>query len=203
MADPELNFASAKFDPAKALSSTHVDLPVSQVEPRDNIVKCRELLPETDADHDSKADKKKENSKDKKSGLKKAYKGKKTVRDVIVKFNTEFQEPLPVACIADAFKKGMTVTEKISAWDESLLYGPLSVLKNIFNRRIKAFVRLRGARGIKASVTGYLQAFDKHCNLIMLDVEEEKFDAKRSTRHMKQLFIRGENVVIVSDTSPR
>jgi len=84
----------------------------------------------------------------------------------------------------------------------SYRYGPLSVLRNLFIEKKRARVLIRGVKRIKAKVTGYLRAFDKHCNMILFDVLETSTlrlaETPLKSRHMNQLFIRGENVVVVS-----
>jgi len=85
---------------------------------------------------------------------------------------------------------------------ERKIYGPLSVLRNLFNEKKRIRVLIRGKKKVKCQISGYVKAFDKHCNMILFDVYKAKsleFRPKSSSRrYMKQLFIRGENVAVVS-----
>jgi len=84
--------------------------------------------------------------------------------------------------------------------------GPLSLVKSCFVEKKRVKVWIRGAVTVKGTCTGFVIAFDKHLNLVLMDVEEvvRKPRAKYSkhmetkTRHIPQLFIKGDNVVMVS-----
>ena len=85
--------------------------------------------------------------------------------------------------------------------------GPNNLLLKCLNKRIKVLIRRR--RSVKLFserfgwVSGLLIAFDKHHNLCMTDVDEkyQRLDQNNETidvcNHMKQLFIRGDNVVVI------
>mmetsp|Transcript_3429 Transcript_3429/g.4666 ORF Transcript_3429/g.4666 Transcript_3429/m.4666 type:complete len:141 (-) Transcript_3429:248-670(-) len=96
----------------------------------------------------------------------------------------------------------MNRNEAKEAQKEGRIYGPLSVLRNLFIEKKRARVLIRGVKRVKVKVTGYLRAFDKHCNMILFDVLETSAlrlaETPLKSRHMNQLFIRGENVVVVS-----
>ena len=87
------------------------------------------------------------------------------------------------------------------------LRGPNNLLLKCLNKRIKVMIRRR--KGVKLFserfgwVSGLLIAFDKHYNLCMTDVDEkyQRLDQNNETidifNHIKQLFIRGDNVVLI------
>ena len=77
-------------------------------------------------------------------------------------------------------------------------------------------VRTRHASGVRGEAVAYLKAFDRHLNLILADVtetsaagtrvvageagEKERRRPKlvRRTRRLAQIFVRGEQVVLVA-----
>jgi small nuclear ribonucleoprotein (snRNP)-like protein len=104
--------------------------------------------------------------------------------------------------------------------------GPFCVLHTAFVNRQRIRVLIRYVNGIRGTLTGYLIAFDKHFNMILKDVNEvyspcfsssnlsnvERELRRRQTavmyndqqyewsvreRHMKQMMVRGDNVVMV------
>ena len=88
--------------------------------------------------------------------------------------------------------------------------GPMSILYKSLNNRINILIRRRKASpifsGRFARLNGLLIAFDKHCNLVMSDVDEkyQKYKSKTDltvvhvNNHVNQLFIRGDNVILIS-----
>jgi small nuclear ribonucleoprotein (snRNP)-like protein len=105
--------------------------------------------------------------------------------------------------------------------------GPLSLLYTAFTKRQRVRVVIRYVNGIRGTLTGFLIAFDKHFNMILRDVDEvysprnvslealsnvERELKRRQSagksdqchgewhvrkRHMKQMMVRGDNVVLV------
>ncbi len=105
--------------------------------------------------------------------------------------------------------------------------GPLSLLHTAFTNRYRVRIIIRYVNGIRGTLTGYLLAFDKHFNMILRDVDEVYSPRNASSenmsnverellrrqaaingnhqrnewsirqRHMKQMMVRGDNVVAV------
>ncbi|CCC72174.1 hypothetical protein NCAS_0J01950 [Naumovozyma castellii] len=74
---------------------------------------------------------------------------------------------------------------------------PLDLLK--LNLDEKVYVKLRGAR----SLTGTLQAFDSHCNIVLSDAVEtiyelEDGDLKSTERQSEMIFVRGDTVTLIT-----
>lgn len=75
---------------------------------------------------------------------------------------------------------------------------PLDLLKLNLDERIH--VKLRGAR----SMTGTLQAFDSHCNIVLSDAVETIYDLKddgelqSSERSSEMVFVRGDSVTLIT-----
>jgi len=60
-------------------------------------------------------------------------------------------------------------------------------------------VKLRGAR----SITGTLQAFDSHCNIVLSDCTETKYSLvdgilQSEERESEMLFVRGDSVTLIT-----
>ncbi|KAF0689719.1 Aste57867_18856 [Aphanomyces stellatus] len=98
--------------------------------------------------------------------------------------------------------------------------GPLSLLRACLLAKAKVVVVVRRICSIRGTCTGYLKGFDKHMNVVLLDVTERyvplgnepevvglaQWATKRNrtavTRHANQLLIRGDNIVMVYPTHP-
>ncbi|TMW58663.1 hypothetical protein Poli38472_010222 [Pythium oligandrum] len=199
-----LDFRSSAFDALKALTTASVKPLVSSVYPLDNIHKCRHLLPESDPNHQRLVT--------------------VTPKPVAPKPSTKTQAaastdtPPP----ADGF---------FSALADTYLDGPFTVLRRCFLERKRVQVVIRRVNSIRGTCSGFLKAFDKHMNLVLLDVTEVVIpfdvqlrreaarrdptsqsteplfsvaDPARNHRfitqnYAKQLFVRGDNVVMVME----
>ncbi|CAB9515937.1 LSM domain [Seminavis robusta] len=100
---------------------------------------------------------------------------------------------------------------------KDLNYGPFSVMYRIWEQRQRACVLIRYVNGIRGTLTGRLLAFDRHFNMILTNVEEVYQPRDTSTRYgvtqepqnddkslwtsrkrrMRQIMVRGDNVVLV------
>ncbi|AET37412.1 U4/U6-U5 snRNP complex subunit LSM3 Ecym_1162 [Eremothecium cymbalariae DBVPG len=74
---------------------------------------------------------------------------------------------------------------------------PLDLLR--LNLDEKVYVKLRGAR----KLTGTLQAFDSHCNIVLSDAEETIYELvdgnlRFETKTSEMIFVRGDSVTLVT-----
>ncbi|CDR37000.1 CYFA0S01e06304g1_1 [Cyberlindnera fabianii] len=75
---------------------------------------------------------------------------------------------------------------------------PLDLLRILLDEQV--YIKLRGAR----EITGKLQAYDSHCNIVLSDATETIFDTdetnelKKTTKSSEILFVRGDSVILVS-----
>ncbi|KAE8915387.1 hypothetical protein PF005_g2855 [Phytophthora fragariae] len=209
--DSPLDFRSAQFDALKALQAPRklLKLPVTTAHPLDNIQKCRHLLPESDANRQTLVARPKKAS------------------------------PSAAEVKAIGANKTRAVTATPSLFEQladTYLDGPFGVLRRCFLERMRVFVVVRRVNSVRGTCWGFLKAFDKHMNLVLLDVTHEfvphttharllrevregsraasdavfsAADRRRNRRvlagaggtqreYIKQLFIRGDNVVSVS-----
>nr|6V4X_D Chain D, U7 snRNA-associated Sm-like protein LSm11 [Homo sapiens] len=90
---------------------------------------------------------------------------------------------------------------------------PLGELHRCIREGVKVNVHIRTFKGLRGVCTGFLVAFDKFWNMALTDVDETyrkpvlqsrkkkrkpKVDYQQVfTRHINQIFIRGENVLLV------
>jgi len=220
------NFLSPDFDPLKALETAGLEPPVKSVRPKDNIALCRHFLPEDDPNY--KPLKSSTIPERKEKGNTGSKKGGESKLRGISKFSSDFKAPRSLYRDRD---------------------GPLMVLQLLFTKKCRVKVWIRRDRGIRGTLIGYLRAFDKHCNLVLIDVDEDfkqirykerirttpagGAEAKMKTkkvreeetsvesgepkeptkwkkrilvkqqRHMNQLFIRGDNVVLICEYLPK
>jgi len=116
--DPELNFASARFNPDKALREDSIAIPVQDAPTRDHLSACRSLLPQTDDDYvpAKKPSAARANDKETK-GTSRRFR-KKIVKDSILRFSKNFLEPSPTACLAEEYRPLMNRHEAKKAQKE-------------------------------------------------------------------------------------
>ena len=185
-----LDVYSMEFNPVEALAADVIALPFPEEKSFDRLYKFRRLLPEAHPDFNVKVNLGKiapsEKSKNKRE-MKKAQKK-----------NTRKESFIDV--ISNSFKSG-----------------PLSIMKRCFMEQRKVKIYIRRLNGIKGTCEGYLEAFDRHFNVVLSDVNEDflmfdKYELVPSSgkrprkkviltprkRYFKRLFIRGDNVIMIS-----
>ncbi|KAG9403837.1 hypothetical protein AC1031_005330 [Aphanomyces cochlioides] len=194
--DP-LDFRSAAFNAQFALKEKRL----AHVQPLDNLYKCRTLLPSHDPNHiQTRAPQEK--------------KVKKPAEDRVVP-----KKPPVLHAIAGA---SCIMHNVLIIGLDLYETGPLSLLRACLLAKAKVVVVVRRIASIRGTCTGYLMGFDKHMNLVLLDVTERYVplhcvnDERGSdtgiakwrshpltvTRYAKQLLIRGDNIVLVYPTNP-
>ncbi|ODV74891.1 U4/U6-U5 snRNP complex subunit LSM3 [Cyberlindnera jadinii NRRL Y-1542] len=78
---------------------------------------------------------------------------------------------------------------------------PLDLIRLLLDEQV--FVKLRGAR----EITGRLQAYDSHCNIVLSDATETIYDTddsnglKSTTKNSEIIFVRGDSVILVTSPS--
>lgn len=77
---------------------------------------------------------------------------------------------------------------------------PLDLLKLNLDERV--YVKLRGAR----ELTGTLQAFDSHCNIVLSDAVETIYELvsgelKSTEKSSEMIFVRGDSVTLITTPS--
>ena len=110
----------------------------------------------------------------------------------------------------ERFARGERVFDRL-ANTKNAREGPLRVLREARERRSRVTIVTRHARGVRGVATAYVEAFDKFANMLLTDVEEtytvrtktateKRTTAKldHRTRHIQQVFLRGEQVVSIS-----
>ncbi|KDO28636.1 hypothetical protein SPRG_06491 [Saprolegnia parasitica CBS 223.65] len=177
---------SATFDAAAALRE-HERLPHTQpVHPLDNLNKCRALLPPTDPHYNASV-------------------GQTKPKPAMPAAAKVAPPPALLDTIGDQFEAG-----------------PLSVLRACLKAKAKVCVVIRRVNSIRGTCTGFLKGFDKHMNVVLIDVTERYVPLLRAPEHpsvppslaqwhrtdgvqkrfLRQLLIRGDNVVLVYPTKP-
>ncbi|MEQ2168009.1 U7 snRNA-associated Sm-like protein LSm11, partial [Goodea atripinnis] len=73
---------------------------------------------------------------------------------------------------------------------------PLGELHRCVEERIRVRVHIRTFKGLRGVCSGFVVAFDKFWN--MDPAAQQETYGKVHTRHINQLFIRGENVILVN-----
>lgn len=74
--------------------------------------------------------------------------------------------------------------------------GPFSLLERAVRHRYRVRVVVRETHAIRGDVAGVVVAFDKHFNLVLMHAVIR--DKGQPPRNSKNLFLRGENVVLVA-----
>ena len=129
-------------------------------------------------------------------------------------------KPLPSisGCKAEPIKRTLVVEHCVPSYKrrelptvltkmKASIAGPNALLLKCLNKRIKVLIRRRKSVKLFSErfgwVSGLLVAFDKHLNLCLTDVDEryQKLDQNNEPKdichHFKQLFIRGDNIVVI------
>lgn len=217
-----LDFKSRYFDPARALAAKPPRLdPPRKVRPLENTRRFRRLLPANDParlDPVSVSRAPTRGGSGSGSGSSKETNPIPTrpradrdaaaanARDRAAKFRAQ----------GDAARARVPVLDALLA-ASAAAGGPLSLLARAMEERRQVRVRTRHASGVRGEAVAYLKAFDRHLNLILADVtetsasrgtrvvagdagEKERRRPKlvRRTRRLAQIFVRGEQVVLVA-----
>lgn len=169
--DPTLDFRSSLFDPLKALKTKNIVLPCEDVQPLDNIAAFRKFLPKDDENYVKVKSKPKQDEKKKPNVENKRNKSK-------------WVSP---------------ITQMI----EKLNHGPTNMLYQCWKEKKRVSVKIRSVNQIHSICEGDIIAFDKHMNLILQNVNETIMSQEDNSiitkkRQIPQLFIKGDNVVIVT-----
>jgi small nuclear ribonucleoprotein (snRNP)-like protein len=211
-----LDFFSEAFDPLLALYSS-VSPPLPQAELRDNISRCRSLLPPDDPLYVPERQRVKPTAAAAAAAPVAAEaRAKQKGPPVIERFTTAPHIPRaligPSPSAASVAGGGAAAAAGFVRAGSAVgtggrKEGPLALLKKLFAERHRVRIVLRRTHGIRGHCDGLLLAFDKHCNMVLLDVDEtyrEQGDhhGRVRQRHLKQVFVRGEHVVLVG-TAPR
>ncbi|CEP02216.1 hypothetical protein PBRA_002481 [Plasmodiophora brassicae] len=187
MDDARLNALSEQFDPAVALLYADRIVPVDGA-PRDTVRHCASLLHPSDPN----------------------YRPRRSHT------RARPRRAPPAANPRDQQEHALAGPEP-KPEDARHVDGPLGLLSTLLERRLRVRVVIRRHKGVRGCCTGYLKAFDKHFNMVLLDVEETFHDfewtdrangngrRKRKVvrrRCVRQLLIRGDAVVIVGSAPP-
>ncbi|XP_019641417.1 PREDICTED: U7 snRNA-associated Sm-like protein LSm11 [Branchiostoma belcheri] len=152
-----VDLTSPDFDPAKALSSRAVSLPVPNVRPLQNLAQYESAM------KGLRAPKKAPASAQTASQHGGAASGSK---DSSAEAGPSARSLPPL--VATHRKPAKTLLTRMKEEKQ----GPLDVLRSCINEKRRVIVTTRTFKGLRGICTGYLVAFDKFWNLAMADVEE-------------------------------
>ena len=208
-----LDFKSRYFDPARALAAKPPGLdPPRKVRPLENVRRFRRLLPAGDP---LRLDISRRPGDGKGTDRAKAVAAAAAnARLRAEKFRAQ----------GEAARARVPVLDVLFAASVAA-GGPLSLLARAMEERRRVRVRTRHASGVRGEAVVYVKAFDRHLNLILADVtetsatrarvarggaetkpDETGASARRKespklvwrTRRLAQIFVRGEQVVLVA-----
>ena len=202
--DP-LDFFSESFDAALALATPGLEPPVRDAPQLDTLAKCRHLLPpemeESLADVPPPA-------------------RAATRPEAVAARERALSRQAALAARERALLSRPPLLPALHA-ALAATGGPLTLLAGALERQVRVRVVTRHGRGVRGVAVGFLRAFDRFFNLVLADVEEHYTVRLRSVRegagpdgapgrsrtahtqehrrrHLKQVFLRGEHVVLVS-----
>ncbi|TMS33267.1 hypothetical protein L596_001026 [Steinernema carpocapsae] len=98
----------------------------------------------------------------------------------------------------------MTMEELAAREQEEMMHGPLSILTFSVKHNTQVLINCRNNK----KLLGRVKAFDRHCNMVMVDVKEmwtefpktasgKKGKPVSKDRFIPKMFLRGDNVIIV------
>ena len=197
---PALDFASFEFDPALALRRDAGAIPPRhRARALDTVRQCRKLLPASSEGASEGA--RDVSTRGARLGRDaRSFAAQARARQRAGKFIEQ----------RERFARGERVFDRL-ANTKNAREGPLRVLREARERRSRVTIVTRHARGVRGVATAYVEAFDKFANMLLTDVEEtytvrtktateKRTTAKldHRTRHIQQVFLRGEQVVSIS-----
>jgi len=197
---PALDFASFEFDPALALRRDSGAIPPRpRARALDTVRQCRKLLPSSsEGASDGARDASSRGARLGRDAH--SFAAQARARQRAEKFIEQ----------RERFAGGERVFDRL-ANTKNARDGPLRVLRDARERRARVTIVTRHARGVRGVATAYVEAFDKFANMVLTDVEEtytvrtktateKRTTAKldHRTRHIQQVFLRGEQVVSIS-----
>jgi small nuclear ribonucleoprotein (snRNP)-like protein len=138
----------------------------------------------------------------------KTFKKQVPIHQRTTTIDRQFTEQQKIACLKPVRESNRQHTNVLSKMNRES--GPLTLLSNRLGKRVRILIRRRKVGPLLSQfawLNALLAAFDKHLNLVIYDVDEMirikhvkstgiTFDKRE--RHSKQLFVRGDNVIIVS-----
>ena len=235
--ESQYDFFSSAFNPYKALYKKDLKAPVSDVQVRDNISRCKDLLPPNHPDYISKNTldaKKSQLSKTKQlkfqKKLNKNYNKslnrpdnnkmmnnkeikEKIKKNIYTQFNIHYH-PTPQALKKQkemlkttqllpnghfAIKRKINTPINIPNNKVINKNSPFELLKTIYKEQCKVKVYLRSMSELRSIMTGLLIAFDHHFNMLLMDVNEIYVSNKKNKKkYIKQVLLRGDNVILVT-----
>eukprot|EP00316_Scyphosphaera_apsteinii_P001900 CAMPEP_0119330416 /NCGR_PEP_ID=MMETSP1333-20130426/78216_1 /TAXON_ID=418940 /ORGANISM="Scyphosphaera apsteinii, Strain RCC1455" /LENGTH=289 /DNA_ID=CAMNT_0007339801 /DNA_START=276 /DNA_END=1145 /DNA_ORIENTATION=- len=184
------------FDPEYALAVPQVAVPFPNEFPLNNLSECRQLLPSRGT----------------------------VVKHLKVgsKHHAAAPTAAPEAASAqnNALAAGMQHPTLSQQWSQSFQDGPLGLLSKWKRKRVRVLVRRQ--HGLRGWYEGQLQLFDRHWNMLLLEVTEHAVDLQPDVlelplrseqnlalsacwkqQHVNQLLLRGDSVVSVCPLPPR
>ncbi|GBG85701.1 hypothetical protein CBR_g40430 [Chara braunii] len=156
--DPALDFFSPEFDALKALMTPGLQPPNPQAHPLDNLQKCKHLLPQeikTDGDI--------------------APCRPHRATDARSKESLQAQARAKAHQSSHAYllaKKAAKQAKVLDAIADKMKGGPLEMLARCYSDKGRVQVWTRHAKGIRGSCIGFLEAVDKHMDMVLRDVDE-------------------------------
>ena len=209
--DPRLDFFSASFDAALALATPSLPPPRPRVRTLESLALCEALLPpEVDVGGGAQGRPRRQQPQRRRNEEEVA--------------EQQARRQYAIERGARAHRRAQSAADAVAASFEAIAgdaaKGPLRVLAVAAAdaRRVRVVTRHR--KGVRGSMVGRVLLFDRHCNIVMRDVDEEfRVRLRRGrrvvresptpsvsfrpitevrTRHMHQVLVRGESVVLVS-----
>eukprot|EP00050_Salpingoeca_kvevrii_P003159 m.216058 g.216058 ORF g.216058 m.216058 type:complete len:353 (-) comp10780_c0_seq16:159-1217(-) len=186
---PHLDLCSSEFDPAAALAAESLALPYPKIKPLDNLAACRYRLLAKDEREQHRTQRQ----------AKEAAAKLKTESKVIKEAHPFFhkQEEIAAAVREERFKRKKKVRTILDRMTEEG-QGPLDVVGRAFRDKLRVRVDVRRSnvsttallavpaqptlscilfwilnQGQIAQCLGYIIAFDKHMNMVLMDVTEQ------------------------------
>eukprot|EP00250_Pteridium_aquilinum_P029773 c40102_g1_i1 orf=210-944(+) len=148
-----LDFFSPDFDALKALHAKDLAPPNPRVRPLDNLSSCRRILPEEIPE----------------SIINAPAKVPRSAESILAQERAKAHKSTILQKAAER-ERQVKIFDKIA---EKLKHGPVGLLAECYQHKLRVKVWTRHTHGVRGSLTGFLLAFDKHLNLVLRDIDEE------------------------------
>ena len=154
-----LDFFSTSFDPLLALNTPGLRPPIPDAKPLITVQMCRPLLPDDHKDY--KQPPAKPTTQPAPAPLPSQHQPAATATNPLTLFSTAARVPPPLSSAATTSRSASSV-------------GPLALLQSLVATQQRCRVLLRLHQSLHSIVTGQLRAFDRHCNLYIVEAHERR-----------------------------
>ena len=220
------DFKSKYFNSSVVLTTKPSPDPPRKVRPLENVRRFRRLLPPNDP---LRIDPNLLPAGGRVQGRKKTPEPTEKEKETLAAKALAMDRAMKFRAQSEAARMRVPVLQTLAETEKSNGGPVANVLTKAMEQKIKVKITTRHASGVRGTAVAYLKAFDRHMNMILVDVFEtssvrtkvwrtvevnyfdedsqsqktktktrQGYKLEQKTRHLQQVFLRGEQVVLVA-----